>query len=178
MEIIITARNMTLAESTRKQIERKFTKVGRHLPQALELKLEITEQATRSAKDRFVAKATLDVRGPIINAESRAESLPSVIDQLVEVLDRQAQDFKNKSAGFDRETGRHAEPELTGAGERTRPEIRVEHYATKPMSVDEAITALAGSREDFLLFRNDRGDVNLVRRDGDNRFILTVSEAA
>jgi putative sigma-54 modulation protein len=105
MEIIITARNLTLAESTRKQIERKFTKVGRHLPQAQELKLEITEQSTKSARDRFVAKATLDVRGPIINAESRAESLPSVIDQLVEVLDRQAQDFKNKSAGFDRETG-------------------------------------------------------------------------
>jgi putative sigma-54 modulation protein len=54
----------------------------------------------------------------------------------------------------------------------------MEHYATKPMSVDEAVAVLNGSREDFLLFRNDLGEVNLLRRDGDNRFILTVSEAA
>ena len=178
MELIITARNLTLSENTRKQIERKFTKIGRHLPQARELRLEITEQATKAAKDRFVARAVLDVLGPTINAESRAASLPNVIDQLVEVLDRQAHDFKTKGAEFNRESQRFAEPEMSGTGDRSRPRVEVEHYATKPMSVDEAVAALSDSKDDFLLFRNEQGEVNLLRRRSDKNFTLVVNKAA
>lgn len=178
MELIITARNLTLSENTRKQIERKFTKIGRHLPQARELRLELTEQATKAAKDRFVARAAIDVLGPTINAESRASSLPNVIDQLVEVLDRRAHDFKTKGAEFARESQRFAEPALSGTGEGNRPRIEVEHYATKPMSVDEAVAALSNSKDDILLFRNERGEVNLLRRRNDNSFTLVVNEAA
>lgn len=178
MDIIITARNLTLAETTRKQIERKFAKIGRHLPQARELKLEITEQATKAAKDRYIARATLDIHGPVLNAESRAVSLPSVIDQLVGILERQAQDFKTKGAEFSRDTQRLTEPEAVGPVTESRSIVEIERYATKPMSVDEAMAALNDSRDDILLFRNDRGEVNLLRRSDDNRFILTVSEAA
>ena len=178
MEIIITARNLTLSETTRKQIERKFVKIGRHLPQARELRLEITEQATKAAKDRFIARAALDILGPVINAESRAASLPSVIDQLVEVLDRQARDFKTKNADFDHDSQRFTEPDVSGTGDKSRSTIEVEKYATKPMSVDEAVAALGDSKDDLLLFRNDRGEVNLLRRRADGGFTIIVSEAA
>ncbi|MDV2988764.1 MAG: HPF/RaiA family ribosome-associated protein [Dehalogenimonas sp.] len=178
MDIIITARNLTLAETTRKQIERKFAKIGRHLPQARELKLEITEQATKAAKDRFIARAALDILGPVINAESRAASLPSVIDQLVAILERQAQDFKTKGAEFSRDTQRLEVPEAAGTGGKARPVVEIERYATKPMSVDEAVAALSDSRDDMMLFHNERGQVNLLRRRGDGGFILTLSEAA
>ncbi|AKG52739.1 ribosomal subunit interface protein [Dehalogenimonas sp. WBC-2] len=176
MEIIITTKNLTLSESTRKQIERKLSKIGRHLPQARELRVEITEEATKAVKDRFVARAFLDVFGPVLNAEARAATLPTVIDQLESVISRQAQDFKTKGSDIDHDSPRFTPPDIVDADLESRLEI--ERYATKPMSLDEAMATLAGSNDDLLLFHNERGEVNLLRRQSNGGFKLVVSEAA
>lgn len=176
MEIIITTKNLTLSETTRKHIERKFSKIGRHLPQARELRVEITEEATKAVKDRFVARGFLDVFGPVLNAEARAATLPTVIDQLESVISRQAQDFKTRGSDIDRDSPRFNSPGVVDADRE--PGLKIERYATKPMSLDEAIAALADSKDDLLLFHNERGEVNLLRRQPDGGFKLVVSEAA
>lgn len=185
MEIIITTKNLTLDQKTRRQIERKFDKIGRHLPQARELRLELIEEATKAAKDRFVARGFLDVLGPVINAECRAANLITAIDQLVGVLERQAQDFKNKGNDFDRQSQRFASATFTETSplppmisEESEVSIEVERVTASPMTLPEAVANIDETKDDFLLFRNDKGGVSLLHRQVEGGFKLVEIEAA
>ncbi|MEN8614940.1 HPF/RaiA family ribosome-associated protein [Dehalogenimonas sp. THU2] len=184
MEIIITTKNLTLDEKTRAQIVRKFDKVGRHLPQARELRLELIEEATKAAKDRFVVRGILEVLGPVMTAECRAASLITAIDQLEGVLDRQVHDFKTKNTDFDRESQRfgaatytETEPLPPIISEESEVSIEVEHFTPKPMSLPDAIANLSETKDDFLLFRSSKGGVSLLHRQELGGFKLIEIEA-
>lgn len=169
METIITAKNLTLDEAARKQIERKFSKIGRHLPQARELRLDLFEEATKAAKDRFVARGFLDVLGPVMTSECRAANLITAVDQLVGVMERQAQDFKNKNQGFDRESQRFAPAGHPGTRPPPEPAgssaaVDAERVRPEPMTVAQAIDSINDTKDDFLLFRNPGGGVSLLLR--------------
>jgi putative sigma-54 modulation protein len=164
VELIITTKNLTLDDNTRKQIERSFNKIGRHLPQARELRLELFEENTKAAKDRFIARGFLDMLGPILNSECRAATLITAVDELAAVMERQAQDFKNKGNDFDRQSQRFASASYT----ETKPAppllsrdsdvaIDIERVTAVPMTLAEAVARINDSKDDFLLFRNAKG---------------------
>ncbi len=185
MELNITTKNLTLDDNTRKQIERSFNKIGRHLPQARELRLELLEEGTKAAKDRFVARGFLDMLGPVLTSECRGATLITAVDELAGVMERQAQDFKNKGQEFDRQSQRYASATFT----ETRPEppilsresdvaIDVEKVKAEPMSLAQAVAKMNESKDDFLLFRNAKGGVSLLYRQEIGGFKLMEIESA
>jgi len=185
VELIITTKNLTLDEPTRRQIERRFNKIGRHLPQARELRLELFEESTKAAKDRFVARGFLEVRGPALTSECRAATLISAVDDLAGVLERQAQDFKNKGQEFDRQSQRFASADYTESkplppmiSNESEVSIEKEVYIAKPMTLPEALASINETKDDFLLFRNDKGGFSLLHREVEGGFKLVEIEAA
>jgi len=171
VELIITTKNLTLDDTTRKQVERSLNKIGRHVPQARELRLELFEENTKADKDRFVARSFLDVLGPVRTSECRAASLITAVDNLASVMERQAMDFKNKGKEFDRESQRFESATYT-EDKPTPPllslesdvAIDVETVTAEPMSLAQAVDRINDSKDDFMLFRNAKGKVSLLYR--------------
>ena len=185
MELIITTKNLTLDDNTRRLIERKFDKIGRHLPQARELRLDLIEEATKAAKDRFVVRGFLDVLGPVLTAECRAANLITAVDELQSVMDRLAEDFKSKGRGFDRESQRFASatytetpPEPPMISEDSDVSIEKEVFVAKPMTLPEAVASINETKDDFLLFRNAKGGVSLLHRQEEGGLKLVEIETA
>ena len=171
MELNITTKNLTLDENTRKHVERSFNKIGKHLPQARELRLELFEQNTKAAKDRFIARGFLDLLGPVLTSECRAATLVSAVDNLAGVMERQAQDFKNKGNDFDRESQRiesasytETEPTPRLLSRESDVAIDVETVTAESMTLAQAVDRINDSKDDFLLFRNAKGKVSLLYR--------------
>jgi len=185
VELIITAKNLTLDDITRKQVERSLNKIGRHVPQARELRLELLEENTRAAKDRFVARGFLDILGPVRTSECRAASLITAVDNLAGVMERQALDFKNKGNDFDRESQRFGSVTYT----ETKPTppllstesdvaIDIERVTAEPMTLAQAVDRINDSKDDFLLFRNAKGKVSLLYRQEIGGFKLMEIDVA
>jgi len=175
--ITITGKNMTLADTTRKRIERKLQKLGRHLTTISGISAEISEQPTRAQEDRFVAQVTIDVNGPVLRGEARAGDLVSVIDQVMEVMERRVSDFKTKSGHKGR--GSSLARGETAAALNAPPSkrhVNVVHQRLTPISLDEAIDRLDGDGLDHLLFLSDRGGVRLLKRDGEDLYTLVEPE--
>ncbi len=185
MELIITTKNLTLDDTTRKQIERKFSKIGRHVPQARELRLDLIEEATKAAKDRFVVRGFLDLLGPVLTAECRAANLITAIDELQGVMDRLAEDFKSKGREFDRESQRFASATYTETAplppmisDESEVSIEKEIFVAQPMTLPEAVASINDTKDDFLLFRNSKGGVSLLHRQEEGGLKLVEIEKA
>src|SRR2546421_3964374 len=107
------------------------------------------------AKERHVAEITLKADHVTMFAEEETHDLYSAIDLAIDKLEHQAQKLKakrrsHKGAG----TPRSEPPEVTTSvlaadrrGPGGAPEvIRAQRVPAKPMSVEEAVEQLAGSR--------------------------------
>lgn len=185
MELIITTKNLTLDDTTRKQVERRLNKIGRHLPQARELRVDLFEENTKADKDRFIARGFLDLLGPVLNSECRAANVITAVDELAGVMERQAQDFKNKGKEFDRESQRFESASYT-EDKPTPPllsresdvAIDIERVTAEPMTLAQAVDRINDSKDDFLLFRNARGKVSLLYRQEIGGFKLMEIDVA
>ena len=96
MELQITGKNIKLAPSVRQHIERKLGKLGRHLPNIVDSKVEISEEKTRSPQQRFVVQVTIDSNNVLLRGEERGEDLFAAIDKVTEIMDRQIERYKGK----------------------------------------------------------------------------------
>ena len=96
MELRISSPNTDLTPAVRQYVESKLSKVNRHLPGISEAKVEITEEKTKSARYRFVAKVTISSQGKLLYGEERGEDILTVIDRVTEVMNRQIEHHKGK----------------------------------------------------------------------------------
>ncbi len=87
MEIQITGKNVKLVPAVRRHIERKVGKLGRHLPNIIEAKVEVYEEKTKSPEQRFVAQVTIDSSGVLLRGEERGEDLFTAIDKVMTIMD-------------------------------------------------------------------------------------------
>ena len=172
MELQITGKNIQLATDVRRYIERKLGRLNRHLPNITESKVEISEEQTKSPKQRFVVQMTIDSKGTLLRSEESGEDLYSAIDRVAKSMDRQIEHYKGKL--YNRGKGNSlARAELSEEAEAmppTRRVVRVKRFAVKPMSVAEAINQMELLGHDFFLFFNAESEqLNVVyqRKDGD-----------
>ena len=174
MELEIAGKNMDAWDSIQEYVKKKVEKLGRYLPRIDNAKVEIREEKTKSPKDRFIVQVTLNNNGTLLRAEERAESATAAVDAVYEVLTRQIERYKGKiykrGRGVSPIRGAAAEG-VAGFEEETLPKVvRVKHFITKAMSVEEAAKQMELLGHDFFLFVNsDSGKMNLLyrRKDGD-----------
>jgi putative sigma-54 modulation protein len=194
LPINIYSKNIDLNAETEEYIQKKFTRLERHLDPISDSKLEVSKTSARSQDARIVAQMTLVTNGHTLRAQERGPTLREAIDAVTDVMDRQVRRFKGKfyRSGTARRLARSSPARERGMSPADEPAdeprepsddplleelgtvVRTKRFAMKPITVGEAVMEMQLLGHDFFFFPNvDTGDYNVVyrRRDGDHGLI-------
>jgi putative sigma-54 modulation protein len=175
LELNITAKNIELTPTVRQLIESKLGKLGRHLPDIRDYKVEIAPEKTRNAKEHFIVQLTIDSRGTLLRGVERGEDLPVAIHKVAEVINRQIERYKGKL--YEKGRGSLARGKFEEEAPPAGKVVKVKRFAVKPMSAAEAIDQMELLGHDFFLFFNSESEeLNLLYRRHDGNYGLIEPE--
>lgn len=97
MELVIQGRNLQVSERLREYVSKKATRLQRHMPPVRTVKVEFTEEATRSQEQRAMAQIVVDVNGTVLSGEERSSTPFAAFDLCLDVMDTRLQRHKAKS---------------------------------------------------------------------------------
>lgn len=194
MQLVLTGKNFVVSDRIREYVEKKVGKLDRYLPSIDEARIEITQEKTKSAKDRNVVQVTLRTNGAILRAEDRSEAIYACIDNVVDKIHRQIVRYKGKRV--DRQQGQLGnkqiqpieqeempalEPEIVAAlaEEQERKIVRTKRFFVSPMTEEEAIEQMELLEHNFFVFYNAAVQrINVLYRRGDDDYGLLDPEVA
>ncbi len=134
-------------------------------------------------KIRHIAEVTLQANGIRINAKEENADFYTAIDNVVDKVERQLKRYKEKLKRKKPLRNREARMlrERVFAYESFEAEeaprvIQTEHYATHPMSLDEAVMEMDLTNRPFLVFTDEDGRVKVVYRRDDGHYGLIEPE--
>ena len=179
MELQITGKNIDLSPAVRDHIERKLGKLNHYLPSIVEVRVEVSEEKTRSPQQHFVVRVTAYTSRTLLRGEERGQDLFTAIDRVAEVINRQIEHYKGKL--YDKGRGSSfARGEFSEEVETVQPArnvVKVKRFIIKPMLVAEAVDQMELLGHDFFLFLNaDTEDLNLLYRRKDGNYGLIEPE--
>lgn len=175
MELQIAGTNTEIPPAIQRYVERKLSRLSKHLPDIIDIKVEVSEEKTRSPEQHYLVRATLSSGvGAVFHGEARAEDLMKAVDRVSNIMTRQLERRKGKL--YDRGRGNplvrgKAAPDIT-AGAAVK-EIKTERPALEAMSPAEAIERMEEQERPFFLFLDPgSGEVRLVYRREDGKYGL------
>ena len=185
MELTITAKNLRLTEAIEEYAEKRLSRLDRRLRHPVPIKLELRQEVTRKADDRFVAEITATLKAAILRGEERGPSVNAAIDSATAVVERQIRRYKTRHFERDRRATRFeeavAEQFVELADEEQVKElsdgrvVRRKEHAVEPITVDEAAAQMELLGHNFFVFLNVEDDgINVVYRRHDNDYGLIV----
>jgi len=185
MELVIKGKNMEVEKAAQEYIKSKLNRLERHLPDMGEVKVELVQEMTKSAENRFVAQVTITTHGTLLRGEERASTIYAAIDTVVDVLNRQIERFKDKLyrsrrrvTPFRREEAAE-ELQEEKAEEKESRIVKVKRFPVKPMTPDEAVDQMELLSHDFFIFFNPESDrFAVIYRRGDGNYGLIEPELA
>jgi putative sigma-54 modulation protein len=181
MEMQIAGTNMEISPETQRYVELKLGKVTRHKPDIIDIKVEISEESTKSPQAHYLVRVTIQSgsRGIIIHGEERAESVFLAVDKVVDVLVRQLERRKgkmhdNKVRGSSLARGKYNEPEPPQADRKV---VKRKRFAIEPMALEDAIDQMERLGHSFFLFVDKLTDEpRLLYRRNDGNYGLIEPE--
>ena len=190
MQLFLNGKNFVISDRIRRYVEEKIGGLDRYLPDIREIRVEISEEKTRSRQDKHVIQATLRADGAILRAEERTNAVYAGIDVVAGKIHRQIARYKGKR--IDRWHGhlQHnqrpdqmppLDPEILAdlAEEEEREIVRVKRFLITPMNEEEAIEQMELLGHDFFVFYNaDLGRINVLYRRLDDNYGLLDPELA
>ena len=138
------------------------------------ISVRITEQ-----KNTYKVEMTMPYMGHILRTENqeREISLPA-LDKGIDVLERQMKKLRTRLARDLRKKPPVADA-AADADEEEIAVVRVKRYASKPMSVEEAILQMNLLGHQFFMFRNtENEEINVVYRRKDGNYGLLEPDEA
>jgi putative sigma-54 modulation protein len=159
MQVIVSARGMTISKTYKDAITRKLSKLEPLLPKIIETKAVLSKE-----KHRRTAALTLIAKQHTFRSEETAGDLAIAVDLAVDALARQVREMKdrvkNRKARHARRPGPPRAPDAPPI-----PDVIVRQIPLKPMSVEEAAAELRLGSDAFLVFANASTDaVNVLYR--------------
>jgi putative sigma-54 modulation protein len=180
MELQIAGTNIEVAPAAQEYIERKLNKLDRHLPDIIDVKVEISEESTKSPQERYLVRMTVNsgVGGAAFHGEERGEDLLVAVDRVVGVMTRQLEKHKgklyDKGRGNSLARGGYEQAEAQ-VGERKL--VKTKRFVVEPMSLEEAIEQMEFLGHSFFLFFDSGADqVKLLYRRNDGNYGLIEPE--
>jgi len=170
LELVITAKHVTVTPEARSYIERKLGKLGRHLPDVGPAKVEISGEKTKAKEQQFVTQVTLDAGGTILRGEVRGEDLLTAIDRVEKIMVRQIDRYKGKNHVKGRTSIRGG----TEIKEKPPKIFKTKRFDLKAMSPEQAADRMELLGHDFFLFLDEEREVNLLYRRKDGNYGLIV----
>jgi putative sigma-54 modulation protein len=180
MELQIAGTNMEITPETQRYVELKLSKLNRHKPDIIDIKVEISEESTKSPLTHYLVRVTIQSgsRGIIIHGEERAESVFLAVDKVVDVLVRQLERRKgkmqDKGRGSSLARGKYVQPEPPQA---ERKVVKRKRFAIEPMTLENAIEQMESLGHNFFLFVDTNTDeTRLLYRRNDGNYGLIEPE--
>ena len=178
MELQITGTNTELTPKAHNYIERKLSKLNKHLPDIIDFKVEVSQEKTKSPQQRFLVRATLNSGAghAAFHAEARAEDLFQAVDKVSAILTRQLEKHKGKI--YQRNRGNQlARGKYQPEPETTRKVVKTKHFTLEPIVQEEAIAQMEELGHDFFLFVDAKTrEVQLLYRRNDGNYGLIEPE--
>jgi len=178
MELQIAGTNLEIPPATQEYIERKLGKLNKHIPDIIDVRVEVSEEKTKSPEARYLVRGMVNsgVGGAVVHGEERAEDIPKAVDKVVAVLKRQLERHKGKI--YDRGRGKPlARGKYNTEDETERRVVKTKRFDVEPMLPREAIDQMERLGHNFFLFLDmESEEVRLVyrRNDGDYGMIEPV----
>ena len=170
MQIAVTFRHMEANEGIKEYVKEKVEKLQKYIENPQEVHVVLSVE-----KFRQIAEITIVSDGMTLNSQARDSDLYAAIDQMVDRMERQIRERRDK--------GRRKRANLTPAEsplqesqesyeergeEENTPRIQRRRAFAKPMSPEEAVAQLNLSKEDILFFVNSSsGQMNALCRNED-----------
>jgi putative sigma-54 modulation protein len=180
MELQITGTNMQLTPGMQRYIETKFNKLTKHMPDIIDIKVEVSEEGTKSPQQRYIVRAAVNsgAGGSLLHAEERAEDLQQAADKAADVLITQLEKHKGKlydrGRGNPNVRGKFSQPE---PAEPTRKIVKTKKFTIEPMTAEEAIDQMERLSHNFFIYVDDKSDeVRLIYRRKDGNYGLIQPE--
>jgi putative sigma-54 modulation protein len=178
---IVRGKNLEVPDRVRDYAERKFARLERLLDDRTDATLELSNESHRSAADAHIADVTLVIDGKTLKSKATGASYQAAIDEVVDKVERQARDFKEKP----RVRSRPEEEKVllrkiadgTSDGASERQIVKTKRFAIEPMFEEDAVAAMEEIGHDFYVFvnaENERVAVLYRRKDGNFGLIEPV----
>ncbi len=181
MRTIVRGKNLEVPDRVREYAERKFARLERLLDDRTDAIVELSNEAHRSTADSHIADVTLVIDGKALKSRATGSSYQAAIDVVVDKVERQAKDFKEKPrvrSRPDEEKMLLAKIADGTADTTTEPKIvKTKRFAIEPMFEEDAVAAMEDLGHDFYVFVNaetERVAVIYRRKDGDFGLIEPV----
>ena len=173
MQVAVTFRHMETDEGVKAYVKEKVQKLQKYIENPREIHVVLAVE-----KFRHIAEITILGNGGTFNSQGRNNDLYAAIDQMVEKMERQIRERREKvrrkrpnpsslKAPL-HQGGKNREEEEEG---NSLPLIRSKHTLAKRMSLEGAVSQLTLSKKPFLVFINsDSGQMNVVYRSQDGGY--------
>jgi putative sigma-54 modulation protein len=178
MELHVTSKGVELTPEAQLYIQRKLGRLSRHLHNIMEIRIEITEEKTKSRQHRFLARVTVSGDNTQLHGEDRGETVLVVIDNVAKIMQRQLEHHKGKLRGKKNKGNSTIKSELnTGIKPAQDQKYKVKRLDIKPMSVAEATDQMELLNYDFFFFNNtDSEKLTLLYRRKEGNYGLIEPE--
>ena len=169
MQVAVTFRHMETDEGVKDYVKEKVQRLQKFIENPREVHVVLSVE-----KFRNIAELTIIGDGMPLNSQGRNSDLYAAIDQMVERMDRQIRERRGKVKRKRANPSKLKIPFQSVKGpiedkdEMEIPSIiRKRRTLAKPMSLEEAVSQLNLSKDDFLIFINsDSGQMNVLYRKG------------
>jgi putative sigma-54 modulation protein len=181
MQLLVHGRNVEVNDWIREYVDKKVGKLERFLPQVNDARIELTQNTTRAAEDRYTAQITLWANGQILRAEESTSDILASVDATVDKMSRQIRRVKGRRDQRRRASAAvNAQADITATMIEESPDeeevghiIRRKEFALEPMDEEEAVAQMELLGHDFFVYYDmDAKAVNVVYRRRDGQFGL------
>ena len=172
MRLDITGRQVEITAPIRQLIEKRFGRLERVLNDAaVSAIITLTKE-----KYRLRTEIAVHTRGDhVLRGNGESSGWAVSVRQATDKIEQQAQTLKGKWKDRKRKGGRGTRQAGEQPIARVAPAPRIvrARYPVKPMSIDDAVLRLEGSKDTFVVFRNSNTEaISILHRRKDGHLAL------
>jgi putative sigma-54 modulation protein len=96
VRIEIRGRNVEVTEELREHVSKRFARIGRQVSDLAQLDVELSEERNPAISDRYIAEATLYLKGVTLRASEATPEMIHSIHAAAEDIRRQVKRHRDK----------------------------------------------------------------------------------
>ncbi len=169
MRTVVKGKNIDVPDRVRRYAEKRFGRLERLLDDRADAVVELSVEQHRSADDSHIAEVTLVIKGQTLRGRAAAVSHEAGIDTVVDKIERQAVDHREKPRVRARPPEeKHILSRIadgTADAQRDRLIVKTKRFAIEPMFEEDAIARMDELGHAFFVFVNAEDErVNVLYR--------------
>lgn len=174
MQIAVTFRNTESEDWFKDYITERLKKLQKYIDKPLEAHVVLSVE-----KFRNVAEVNVSAKGVNINGKEEAKDMQLAVDTVIDKIERQMKKHKEKLRGHKSNmvksggmTRSPVEEEMDEEPARLRI-VETKRMVLRPMSLDEAIMEIEGSKNRFIIYRDSGSEnIHVIYRRDDGAYAL------